>query len=90
MCTYITEKVAVDGSGKGPQGWFGLSHATVYVDHPVHAPYAHTVNIDFINPEIGPSARVAVELTEEDAHALIAAIQSAIASAPAGLASRDQ
>jgi hypothetical protein len=90
MCTYITEKVAVDGSGKGPQGWFGLSHATVYVDHPVHAPYAHTVNIDFINPEIGPSARVAVELTEEDALALIAAIQSAIASAPAGLASRDQ
>jgi hypothetical protein len=90
MCTYITEKVAVDGSGKGPQGWFGLSHATVYVDHPVHAPYAHTVNIDFINPEIGPSARVAVELTEEDALALIVAIQSAIASAPAGLASRDQ
>jgi hypothetical protein len=90
MCTYITEKIAVEGSGKGPQGWFGLSHATVYVDHPVHAPYAHTVNIDFINPEIGPSARVAVELTEEDALALIAAIQSAIASAPAGLASRDQ
>jgi hypothetical protein len=90
MCTYVTEKITVDGSGKGPQGWFGLSHATVYVDHPVHASYAHTVNIDFINPEIGPSARVAVELTEEDALALIGALQAAIASAPAGLASRDQ
>ncbi|MEC3976423.1 DUF6295 family protein [Amycolatopsis sp. H20-H5] len=90
MCTYLTEKIAIEGSGKGAQGWFGLSHATVYVDHPVHAGYAHTVNIDFLNPAIGPSARVAVELTEEDALALVAAIQTALAAAPAGLASRNQ
>jgi hypothetical protein len=90
MCTYLTEKIAIEGSGKGAQGWFGLSHATVYVDHPVHARFAHTVNIDFINPEIGPSARVAVELTEEDARALVDAIQTALAAAPAGLASRNQ
>ncbi len=25
MCTYLTEKIAVDGSGKGAQGWFGLT-----------------------------------------------------------------
>ncbi|MCU1681056.1 MAG: hypothetical protein JWQ81_1795 [Amycolatopsis sp.] len=90
MCTYLTEKIAIEGSGKGAQGWFGLSHATVYVDHPVHARFAHTVNIDFINPEIGPSARVAVELTEEDARALVDAIQTALAAAPGGLASRNQ
>ncbi|HEV7978893.1 DUF6295 family protein [Amycolatopsis sp.] len=90
MCTYLTEKIAVEGSGKGANGWFGLSHATVYVDHPVHARFAHTVNIDFLNPAQGASARVAVELTEEDALALVAAIQTALAAAPAGLASRDQ
>lgn len=90
MCTYLTEKIAIEGSGKGAQGWFGLSHATVYVDHPVHASYAHTVNIDFINPSKGPSARVALELTEEDARALVDAIQTALAAAPAGLASRNQ
>jgi hypothetical protein len=90
MCTYLTEKIAIEGSGKGAHGWFGLSHATVYVDHPTHAPYAHTVNIDFINPELGPSARVAVELTEEDALALVEAIKTALASAPKGLASRNQ
>jgi hypothetical protein len=90
MCTYLTEKIAIEGSGKGGQGWFGLSHATVYVDHPTHAPYAHTVNIDFINPSLGASARVAVELTEEDALALVEAIQTALASAPKGLASRHQ
>ena len=50
MCTYLTEKVGVTGSGKGPDGWFPLSEATVYFDHPVHAPAEHTVNIDFRNP----------------------------------------
>ncbi|MEV4624810.1 DUF6295 family protein [Micromonospora sp. NPDC049523] len=87
MCTYVTEKIEIDGSGKGPTGWFGLTDATVYVDHPVHAPYEHTVNIDLVNPAAGPAARVAVELTEESALALIAAIQAALASAPPGLAS---
>lgn len=86
MCTYLTEKITVSGSGKGAPGWFPLTHATVYVDHPVHAPQAHTLNIDFLNPQAGPAARVAVELTEESALALVAAIQAALASAPPGLA----
>ena len=28
MCTYLTEKIDVDGSGKGATGWFGASKAT--------------------------------------------------------------
>ncbi|BBX63123.1 hypothetical protein MSAS_22970 [Mycobacterium saskatchewanense] len=90
MCTHLSEHVDIEGSGKGATGWFGASRATVYVDHPVHAPYAHTVNIDVINPQLGPSARVALELTEESALALADAIRNAIGHAPAGLASRDQ
>ena len=90
MCTYLTEKIEVEGSGKGATGWFLATHAMVYVDHPVHAAYGHTVNIDLLNPELGPSARVALELTEESALALADAIHRAIASAPAGLASRNQ
>jgi uncharacterized protein DUF6295 len=87
MCTYLTEKITVDGSGKGAQGWFALSDAQVYVDHPYHAQFEHTVNIDFVNPGQGPSARVAVELTEEAARALADAIHRALAAAPPGLAS---
>jgi hypothetical protein len=90
MCTYLTEKFALEGSGKGARGWFRLNEGTVYVDHPVHAPYGHTVNIDFRNPGLGASARVALELTEEDALALADAIVAAVKSAPAGLASRTQ
>jgi hypothetical protein len=86
MCTYLTEKVSVTGSGKGPDGWFRLSEATVYFDHPVHAPAEHTVNIDFRNPGQGPAARVAVELTAESARELAAAIQATLAAVPRGLA----
>lgn len=87
MCTYLTEQIEVEGSGKGAAGWFALTNANVYVDHPVHAQFEHTVNIDFVNPGKGPGARVAVELTEEAAVALAEAITTALASAPPGLAS---
>ncbi|TYK44290.1 DUF6295 family protein [Actinomadura decatromicini] len=87
MCTYQTIKVALDGAAKGANGWFTLTDGAVYVDHPFHACHEHTVNIDFTNPGDGPSARVAVELTEEGALALVAAIQEALAAAPPGLAS---
>lgn len=90
MCTYLTEQIPVDGSAKGARGWFAASKATIYVDHSVHAEYGHTVNIDVLNPQLGPSARVALELTEETARALAEAIQRAIRSAPAGIASAHQ
>jgi hypothetical protein len=86
MCTYLTEKIEVDGSGKGADGWFGLTEATVYFDHPIHARAGHTLNIDFLNPGRGPSARVAVELTAESARALAKAIETTLASAPPDLA----
>lgn len=87
MCTYQTHKIQIDGSGKAPKGWIGLREATIYVDHPVHLQQDHSVNIDFLDPSQGPSARVALELTEEAALALADAIHQAIASAPSGLAS---
>ncbi len=85
MCTYLTEQVQVQGSGKGAAGWFPLTDASVYFDHPVHARAEHTLNIDFLNPGQGASARVAVELTADSARALAAAIESALASVPPGL-----
>jgi hypothetical protein len=84
MCTYATERVEVSGSGKGAQGWFALASASVYVDHPVHADAAHTLNIDFLNPAAGPSARVAVELTTESARRLADAIEVALRDGLAG------
>jgi hypothetical protein len=84
MCTYATVSTPVDGSAKGPNGsWFHVTDATVYFDHPVHAMAEHTLNIDLAAPAKGPSARVAVELTEASARELVSAIQAALDSAPA-------
>lgn len=85
MCTYETANVDVVGSGKGGAGWFRLSRATVYFDHPFHAQADHTLNIDFANTDLGPSARVAVELDPDSARALAGAILEILDSAPAAL-----
>jgi len=83
MCTWITQRSAVTGSGKGAAGWFPLTHATVYFDHPYHAPLDHALNIDFVNEADGPGARVAVELSAESARALIHDIETALAAGEA-------
>jgi hypothetical protein len=86
MCSYTTMHAPVQGSAKGPNGsWFRVTDATVYFDHPVHAMAEHTLNIDLAAPDRGPAARVAIELTAESARELVAAINAALASAPAGL-----
>lgn len=86
MCTYATVKTQLQGSAKGPESsWFSVTDATVYFDHPVHAMAEHTLNIDFAAPQRGPAARVAVELTAASARELVAAIEAALASAPAEL-----
>jgi hypothetical protein len=82
MCTYVTEHLKVTGSAKGANGWFSLTDATVYLDHPVHAAAEHTLNIDFLAPQAGPTARVAVELSPDTAGALAAAILAALQRGP--------
>ncbi|MGH7667378.1 MAG: DUF6295 family protein [Candidatus Dormibacteria bacterium] len=78
MCTYLTETLGLKGSGKGSQGWFRVTDASVYFDHPVHAAAEHTLNLDFRNPGLGPGARVALELDRESARALAESIQSVL------------
>jgi hypothetical protein len=86
MCTYATVTTALEGSAKGPQSsWFRVTDGTVYFDHPVHAMAEHTLNIDITDPAKGPGARVALELTAASARELVAAIEAALASAPAEL-----
>ncbi|MGD0392443.1 MAG: DUF6295 family protein [Acidimicrobiales bacterium] len=85
MCTYQTTTLAVQGSGKGAQGWFPVSDATVYFDHPVHASADHTLNIDLLNPTRGAGARVALELDPGSARALAEAILETLEAVPGAL-----
>ena len=84
MCTMIVEKVKIDGSGKGLNGWFKLEQANVSYDHPFDAPFEHALNIDFVNESQGVGARVAVELSEQAARELVRTILGVLDQAEAG------
>jgi hypothetical protein len=81
MCTSIVEIVGCSGAGKTGDGWIDLTTAVVSYDHPHHALLEEAIAIDFVNREMGPGARVAVELTLEAAKELSAALGRAIAQA---------
>lgn len=83
MCTSIVEIVPSEGAGKGNDGWFDLTSAVVSYDHPHHAFLEEAITLDFVNSELGPEARVAVELSLEAAVHLQRALNRAIAGAQA-------
>ena len=84
MCTMIVKQIDIEGSGKAGGSWFNLSQANVSYDHPFDFAQEHALNIDFVNQEMGPGARVAVELSAEAALALVETIQSVLVQAEAG------
>jgi len=90
MCTYQTDRITVRGSAKGPTGWIPVTNASVYFDHPVVLPVGHAMTIDFLNPERGPGARVAVELDATSARALAASILATLDAVPADLLEGDR
>jgi hypothetical protein len=81
MCTSIVEIVTTSGMGRGADGWFDLTQAVVAYDHPHHALLEEAITIDFLNTNLGPGARVAVELTLDAAKALLGALDRAITQA---------
>jgi len=81
MCTSIVEIVSASGAGKSSDGWIDLTHSVVSYDHPHHAVLEEAITIDFVNRTLGPSARVAVELTLEAAKELSGALARAIEAA---------
>ena len=85
MCTYETERITVTGSAKGADGWFRATDATIYFDHPVHFGAGHALLVDVINPSLGASSRVGLELSAESARALATAILRSLDNVPADL-----
>jgi len=83
MCTMIAEKIQIEGSGKGTNGWFTVNQANVSYDHPFHSPDEYALNIDFVNESLGASARVAVEMSESAARELVQTILAVLEKAEA-------
>lgn len=83
MCTMIAVSAPVTGVGKGSDGWFPVTQATVGYDHATHSGTEHALLLDFTNYDLGLSARVAVELDLSSGRVLLEQLQSAIAAAEA-------
>lgn len=84
MCTMIAKQVAIEGSGKGADGWFEVKQLNVSYDHPYEMASEHALNLDFVDESKGPGARVAVELSVESARRLVRTIEEILAQAKAG------
>jgi Family of unknown function (DUF6295) len=81
MCTMIQMRTKVTGGGKGARGWFPVTQANVGYDHTTYLRQEHALLLDFVNPDLDPSDRVAVELDLESGKALVAQLQAAIETA---------
>jgi hypothetical protein len=81
MCTNIAVSQLVNGAGKGANGWFPITQATVGFDHSTHFADEHALLIDFVNYSIGTGARVAVELDIESGKALLEQLRATIEAA---------
>ncbi|HEY3941375.1 MAG TPA: DUF6295 family protein [Acidimicrobiales bacterium] len=79
----IAVSAELKGVGKGTGGWFPLTRATVGYDHATHGPDEHALLLDFVNYEIGPEARVALELDLASGRTLLRQLEEAIAAAEA-------
>jgi hypothetical protein len=81
MCTMISVQTPISGAGRGAAGWFPVTQANVGFDHATHTQAEHALLLDFVNPELGVGARVALEMNIASGKALIEKLQSAIAAA---------
>jgi len=90
MCTSVVEIVECEGAGTSEGGWIAVTKAVVSYDHPHHALLEDAITIDFVNDDLGPGARAAVELTLDSAKSLLAALSRAIEGAEEMEAARGQ
>lgn len=89
MCTSIAEKAPLQGSAKGPGGWFDLNNVYLAYDHPFHLHAEHALSLSFVREQEGTSTRVAVELPREAARELAERILATLDRADAYEASVD-
>ncbi|MBA47303.1 MAG: hypothetical protein CL893_04355 [Dehalococcoidia bacterium] len=78
MCTMISEKADVKGSGKKTTNWIPLDSCDIYYDHSTYVDCEHSITLSFKN-EMNPiDSRITVEITPESAKDIINKINAAL------------
>jgi len=79
MCTMISEKTNITGSGKSDNRWIPINSCDVYFDHPDHVDCEHAIMLSFCNQNDPINSRISLEITPESAKAIIEKINLALA-----------
>ena len=79
MCTMISEKAKITGSGKYENRWIPINSCDVYFDHPDHVDCEHAIMLSFSNQNDPINSRISLEITPDSAKDLIDKINSALA-----------
>ena len=78
MCTMISEKADVKGSGKKSNNWIPLDSCDIYYDHSTYVDCEHSITLSFKN-ELNPiDSRITVEITPESAKDMMDKIKIAL------------
>ena len=71
MCTMISQKAIVKGSGKKTNNWIPIDSCDIYYDHSTYVDCEHSITLSFKN-EMNPiDSRITVEITPESAQDII-------------------
>ena len=78
MCTMISQKAIVKGSGKKTNNWIPIDSCDIYYDHSTYVDCEHSITLSFKN-EMNPiDSRITVEITAESAQDIIKKINEAL------------
>ena len=78
MCTMISEKASVKGSGKKSKNWIPLNSCDIYYDHSTYVDCEHSITLSFKNDMNPIDSRITVEITPESAKDIIEKINAAL------------
>ncbi len=78
MCTMISEKANVKGSGKKSNNWIPLDSCDIYYDHSTYVDCEHSITLSFKNQMNPIDSRITVEITPESAKDMMDKIKIAL------------
>ena len=78
MCTMISEKANIKGSGKNSSNWIPIDSCDIYYDHSNYVDCEHSITLSFNNKLNPIESRITLEITPESAKEIIEKINLAL------------
>ena len=63
MCTMISEKAVVKGSGKKTNNWIPIDSCDIYYDHSTYVDCEHSLTLSFLVESVSKSGEPSIALS---------------------------